>query len=379
MSRRPLPPRPAARRPAPVPRLAARPRRRSGFTLIELLVVIAVVAILVSLLLPAVQQAREAARKAQCQNNLKQMALAVHNYHATHRVIPPSACLDASGFTGNNGSWSVHGRILPELDRGVLAKNVDLTVAWDNQAAIDRLKVAPFGCPSDPLSFVARDTGASKVDLYPTTYAFNHGTWLVWDPARGGRKGLGGDGPFFPNAAVALGHVRDGTTNTLMIAEVKAFTPYFRNVAPTAPFDVAGGAVPDTVAELLAFAQTGQRKLGSQNQNTGHTEWPDGRTHHAGFTTVFTPNTEVIWTDGAAGEQYDVDYSSWQEGKQDGGGSGGATVHATLAAVTSRSYHSGVVQAALMDGSVRAISEGVTRPIWRGAGTRGGGEVFDEF
>ena len=357
------------RRPGPV---------RTGFTLIELLVVIAIVAILVSLLLPAVQQAREAARKAQCQNNLKQIGLAIHNYHGTHGVLPPSACVDATGFAGNNGSWSVHGRILPELDRGVLAKNVDLTTAWDFQPAIDRLKVGPFGCPSDPLESVARDTGSSggvkKSDLFPTTYGFNHGTWLVWDTTRGGRKGTGGDGPFFPNAEVALAHVRDGASNTLLAAEVKAFTPYFRNAPPSAGFGLGGG-VPDTPGELLAFAAAGERKLGSQNKNTGHTEWCDGRTHHAGFTTVFGPNTPVLWSDPATGEVYDVDFSSWQEGKRDGSGA----VPPTFAAVTSRSHHDGVVQAALLDGSVRPIADGVERALWRGAGTRSGGEVPGEF
>ena len=357
----------------------ARPRPgspRPGFTLIELLVVIAVVAILISLLLPAVQQAREAARKAQCANNLKQLALAVHNYHGTHRVLPPSACIDRGGFAGNNGSWSVHGRILPELDRGPLAARVDLTTEWDFQPAIDGLRVAPLGCPTDPLTETLRDTGSSggvkKSDLYPTCYAFNHGAWLVWDPTDGSEKGRGGDGPFFPNAAVALTHVRDGTTNTLLAAEVKAFTPYFRNAPPPAAFGLGGG-VPDTVAELVAFARAGERKLGEQNKNTGHTEWCDGRTHHAGFTTVFTPNTEVLWTDPALGT-FDVDYSSWQEGKRDG-----TTVHPTFAAVTSRSYHAGLVQVALCDGSVRSVSDSVERDVWRAVGSRNGGEVIEEF
>ena len=290
---------------------------RRGFTLIELLVVIAVIAVLVSLLLPAVQQAREAARQTQCRNNLKQIALAVHNYHATFRVLPMSAAIEPGGFSGNNGSWSVHGRILPQMERGTLAENVDLTVAWDFQEAVDRLRIPSYACPTDPLGEVFRDTGSSggrkKSDLYPTTYAFNHGTWFVWDAGSsatgGGGAGRGGDGAFFPNAKLAIPHVRDGATNTLLAAEVKAFTPYFRNVAPPPQF-AADGGVPATVAELLAFAEAGERKLGSQNKNTGHTEWCDGRTHHAGFTTVFPPNTEVLWTDPGGGGEYDVDYSS---------------------------------------------------------------------
>ena len=358
-----------------MPPVRSRPVR-SGFTLIELLVVIAVIAILVSLLLPAVQQAREAARLTQCRNNLKQIALAVHNYHSTYRVLPMSAAIPEGGFTGDNGSWSVHGRILPELDRGVLAENVDLTASWYFQTAVDRLRIPAFGCPTDPLSGVPRVVGprggVERSDPYPTTYAFNHGTWFVWDPA-GGRAGRGGDGAFFPNAALAISHVRDGASNTLCAAEVKAFTPYFRN-APPPPRYAGDGGVPATPADLLPFAEAGDRKLGSQNSNTGHTEWCDGRTHHAGFTTTFPPNTPVLWTDDATGEVYDVDYSSWQEGKPDG-----PAGRPTYAAVTSRSYHAGTVTAALLDGSVRSVSDGVTRDLWRAAGTRRGGEITDEF
>ena len=355
------------------------PRRR-GFTLIELLVVVAVVAILASLLLPAVQQAREAARQTQCRNNLKQIGLAVHNYHSAFKTLPMSAAIPAGGFAGSNGSWSVHGRILPQLDRGTLADLVDLDSSWYFQEAVDRLRIPAFGCPTDPLSGVARVVGAKggvdRSDPYPTTYAFNHGTWFVWDAgASGGNAGpeRGGDGAFFPNAALAISHIRDGSSNTLLAAEVKAFTPYFRNSPPPAEY-AAGGRVPATPAELLPFAQNGDPKLGDQNSNTGHTEWCDGRTHHAGFTTTFAPNTEVIWTDPATGEPFDVDYSSWQEGKPDGG-----AIPPTYAAVTSRSHHRGTVTAALLDGSVRSVSDSVAQDVWRAAGTRSGGEIAAEF
>src|SRR5690606_5786939 len=112
---------------------------RFGFTLIELLVVIAIIGVLIALLLPAVQQAREAARRTQCKNNLKQIALAVHNYADTHRFLPPSACI-AVGSTQNNGSWSIHGRILPQLEQANLADRVDLTQAWDGQTIIHGVK-----------------------------------------------------------------------------------------------------------------------------------------------------------------------------------------------------------------------------------------------
>ena len=136
---------------------------RNGFTLVELLVVIAIIAVLVGLLLPAVQAAREAARRIQCQNNLKQIGLALHNYHSAFDRFPPSALVDLSvSSTGNNGSWSVHGRILPYLEQGNLFERVDLSIAWDGQTAIDNMKVPGFGCPSDPGSDPGSDQAATR-------------------------------------------------------------------------------------------------------------------------------------------------------------------------------------------------------------------------
>src|SRR5690606_35628741 len=89
------------------------PRNRRGFTLIELLVVIAIIAVLIALLLPAVQQAREAARRTQCKNNLKQLALALHNYENTHRVFPP-------GSIGYPFVWSAQAQLLPFVEQGNL-------------------------------------------------------------------------------------------------------------------------------------------------------------------------------------------------------------------------------------------------------------------
>ena len=169
---------------------------RSAFTLIELLVVIAIIAILVALLLPAVQQAREAARRTSCKNNLKQLALALHNYADANNVLPPGAAVDLSvSSTGNNGSWGVHGRILPYIEQGNVYDLVDLTVAWDNEMDIDGLQLPIFACPSDAKSGTVRDTGTGRPNLYPTSYGFNYGTWFVFDPSNGNI----GDGMFAPN------------------------------------------------------------------------------------------------------------------------------------------------------------------------------------
>ncbi|WP_339728501.1 DUF1559 domain-containing protein [uncultured Gimesia sp.] len=335
-------------------------RNKRGFTLIELLVVIAIIAILIALLLPAVQQAREAARRTQCKNHLKQLGLAVHNYASSYRYLPPGASVDLSLSTsGSNGSWGVHGRILPLLEQGNLYNNVDLSIAWDFQTAIDGLKIPVYACPSDPKSDQVRDPGGGKVKLYPTNYGFNYGTWFVFDPT----NGSGGNGAFYPNASLTMAAFTDGTSNTLLASEVKGWQPYTRNAGPPST------TIPNTASEAATMAASGSSL--KVNPATGHTEWPDGRVHHTGFTVTMNPNTYVPFTD--SGTEYDVDYNSWQEGRDGNAGS------PTYAIITSRSHHIGVVNAVLADGSVRTISENISLDIWRALGTRANGEVLGEF
>lgn len=326
---------------------------RIGFTLVELLVVIAIIGVLVGLLLPAVQAAREAARRMQCQNNLKQIGLALHNYHSTFDRFPPAAVVDLSvSSTGNNGSWSVHGRILPYLEQGNLFERVDLSIAWDGQMVIDNMKVASYGCPSDPGSDQVRDPGAGRPKLFPTTYGFNYGTWFVFNP----KTKRGGDGMFHPNAFMGFRDCLDGSSHTLLAAEVKAWTPYVRNGGPPTT------SVPANADELEIIVPSAP-----DFKETGHTEWPDGRVHHAGFTTTMTPNARVEYTN--AGRLLDADYNSWQEGRN------GNMGEPTYAAITSRSYHVGLVQVARVDGAVSTVTDSVDLQLWRAMGTRNGHEV----
>lgn len=326
--------------------MPARPARQTaGFTLVELLVVIAIIGILVALLLPAVQAAREAARRMSCSNNLKQMGLSLHNYHDTFKQFPPSALLPV-GATYD--SWSMQARLLPFLEKANLSDLIDWKYDYESQPAVTRTRVPTFLCPSEIRD---RERPDGALTHYPLNYCVNFGTWFVFNPL----QQSGGNGLVYPNSRTNFASVTDGTSSTLAFAEVKAWTPYLRDGGnPSA----VGALIPSTPAAVAALG-------GSFKTDSGHTEWVDGRVHQTGFTGTFPPNTLVPFTSG--GVDYDVDFNSYREGK--------STNRVTYAAVTSRSYHPGGVNAALVDGSVRLFAETIDLTVWRALATRDGGEV----
>lgn len=330
-------------------------KSKPGFTLIELLVVIAIIGILVGLLLPAVQAARAAARRMSCQNNIRQVVLAVHNYESAMKRLP--AAWVQPGVSGDG--WSAQARILPYLEQLGLASEVDFASGYGSATlTVDgkRLKVSSFRvptyqCPSDPNDRLRVGSDGSPYH-YPLNYAYSAGPWFVYDPNN--RKV--GEGIFTANKFPRFRDCLDGQANTLAFAEVKGWNPYLRDSAITGDIDM-----PTIESDICNLG-------GSFKLETGHTEWVDGRVHQSGFTTTFSPNTRVLCTNG--GVEHDVDWTNFREGK-----SSGAPIPRTYAAVTARSYHEGGVTVAMLDGSVRMVTDSIDLQLWRDLSTRAGKEV----
>lgn len=294
-------------------------KRRTGFTLIELLVVIAIIAILIALLLPAVQQAREAARRTQCRNNLKQIGLAVHNYHDVYGMIPPGwigvdLMSGEPQVEGANG-WSWASKLLPYLDQMPLYNQINfrLTVQ-DPLNQTPRLSpLSVFICPSDQNTskkFMLKDgMGADICELSLSNYPGMFGDGDI-DACEGQPAPFicSGTGMFFHNSAIRFSQVSDGLTNTLMVGERKT-------KAKDDWYSTWNGVV-------LDGEEASVRVVG---------------------TTDHTPNNPANHFD---------DFSS---------------------------YHVGGAIFALGDGSVRFIGENLDHTLYQHLATKSGGEVVGEF
>ena len=201
--------------------VAELPPHRRAFTLIELLVVIAIIAVLIGLLLPAVQKVRDAAARAQCQNNLKQIGLAFQNYHDAQKQFPPgyASGVGASGEdTGHGWGWAAF--ILPHMEQQPLFAQINfaLPIEAPQHAAARTTTVKSYQCPSDspPPTIPAGPASASgqvtsvTCQLAPASYT---GCFGVGEP------GVDGDGVFFRNSKVRIGDITDGTSQTLVAGE----------------------------------------------------------------------------------------------------------------------------------------------------------------
>lgn len=290
-------------------------RQPDGFTLIELLVVIAIIAILIALLLPAVQQAREAARRTQCKNNLKQISLAIHNYHDTFNLFPNSEV----GGTGTLRRASLFAAILPYLELANTYTLYDFSLgnaSAVNQAAVSQM-IPTYLCPSAPFRREVPIPGCDTNNRAPGTYAISTGSGNPWGTQAAGNPH---NGAIVSTASgrTSMRDITDGTSNTLLVGEAAwNIHDYMFTRGPC----------------------TGQ-------QRWGFTYWASPYPLSTAFTTMapFNPS------------------------------SGGSSVLSRF-----RSEHEGGVQFGLVDGSVRFLSENISQTLLDGMGTRAGGEVLGEF
>lgn len=346
-------------------------RHRVAFTLVELLVVIAIIGILVALLLPAVQSAREAARRSSCQNQIRQLTLAMHNYQSARGVFPPGLM---KGKATTQYRWSPQARILPYVEEAGLSDAIDFNVSYSNlnwpgtNTPLSATRVSVLICPSELQDEVRLNN--NELYHYPLNYGVNCGVWKVYDPADKSDDG----GAFIAGKGFSPSKFTDGLSKTLMLSEVKAYMPYNRD---------GKADISDLPNDLeISLSQVCNASTGFDKANSGHTEWVDGRVHQAGFTAFLAPNTEVTCSfDG----ETDMDLNTWRI--REAGKSLSDPLRdsdydediATYAAVTSRSYHSGgIVNTARMDGSVRGVTSNIDLNIWRAQATRNGEEVYSE-
>ncbi len=308
---------------------------RRGFSLVELFVVLFVIALLLGLLLPAVQQGREAARRTQCQANLRQLGLALHGYHDTFAMFP------ADGSRG----LSFHVAILPWIGQETLLRETSRfpeTVYVDNLwvPCLASHRIPVFQCPSDPASDIPK-VGLGETH-YCTNYAGNHGTGVQVHGYNGMFRSFG-SGP------IRMGDVTDGTSNTAALSEILVGhgETDLRRTIWTTPYLLDG---PD---ELLQFSHL-CRQTAALATATFHEKGVSWSRPHS-FGTLY--NHVLFPNDASCKNRSQVPTGAYSAGSQ----------------------HPGIVHAQFADGHVHAISERIDLQVWQALGSRNGGEVHHQF
>lgn len=330
---------------------------RRAFTLVELLVVLAIIGFLVALLIPAVQAAREAARRMQCADNLRQLGIGLANYQSTLKAYPPSIVLNGSGTTVTwNGGWSVHARVLPYLEQNPLFAICNFSINKEdptNQLAITKT-LPVLICPSLTNTQISTHPyGQSSV----SGYGWCMGDWFLW----GGFAGPENRAMFGPNRSRRVAEIVDGLSQTVAAAEVKTYQPIY--ICDNAQLSVVNNpnSIPLPTADYLAVAP--EYLGGCRLYALAHTEWSDGNCHATGFNTAWPPNKITL---GMPNQDVDMDVQSTNE--EDGG--------PTFGAITARSFHPTGVNTLMADGSQRFVSDHIDGLVWRALGTVAGGEAI---
>ncbi len=334
--------------------------RKRGFTLVELLVVIAIIGVLIALLLPAVQQAREAARRSQCSNNLKQLGLALHNYHDTHEAFP-SRAQGGGGCEAWYGGVSAFVPLTPFLEQNAVYELWEPRLNGNGSCYVNtefegsRAQIPGLLCPSDNDLRTHRELGLTNY----ATVVSDH--WMETTGAQGEDKQP--RGMFGWNSFFNIADLKDGTSNTIAMAEIiRAATEGARGDTAIVNFSKPSDCTASTVWQGNKYATglTFQPLVDKHGYS-----WHPGNVIYTGVTTIIPPN----------GPSCAREQNFWTE-----------------AMMTSNSRHPGGVQVVFADGSSQFINETIdagnqdAAPNWNGKsaygvwgalGTRSGGEIHD--
>ena len=324
-------------------------RLRSAFTLIELLVVIAIISVLIALLLPAVQAAREAARRTQCVNNLKQIGLALMNYHDVNGSFPLDRCLYSSATTPTPYSFSGWAAILPQLEQSPLFAAINFSLPNANQAGNTTVlytTINAFICPSESQT-IPSGTGAG------TNYSLSEGSNIVYSygPTDFNKQQTNEptpNGPFFPNTVSRIAQFTDGTSNSILTGE--RLLGDFSNLIATDIRDIfKSPLIPVTLLDGTTMCQElGYTNLAYQSYSTDGTPWLQGTVNTgACFKVVGPPNTRSC-----------------------------EFMNIGRITLTTASTHPGGVNIGFADGSVHFIKNSISLQVWWGLGSINGGEVI---
>ncbi|QDV24828.1 DUF1559 domain-containing protein [Aureliella helgolandensis] len=345
---------------------------RRGFTLVELLVVIAIIGILVGLLLPAVQAAREAARRMSCSNNLKQLALSVHNYESTHKRVPRLASSVYADGIMNQSNWhgySAHTMLLPYIEQGALFAQFGFNQNHYEAAVIappgsvpaliaGHTRISAFLCPSDiqyPASSNKNASGWELGELGNNNYGCSEGSNSGYNVASGEQNGF-----FKRQTEASFGDIVDGLSNTIMMAE------FNKGDNTSSSFTAVGGDFANGVAfpgswthqfpTQEALTEYGQACLAagvSSHRSTAGFRWIAPGFYNTAINTVAPPN--------------------WQyPGGMPCAGCGQGDSQGVFPA---RSRHTGGAQHALGDGSIHFISNSMDLRTYQGLGSARSGDV----